>query len=324
MRRGRLPLTALRSFESAGRLLSFTQAAEELFVTQAAISRQIRELERSLGLALFERHHRSVSLTENGAHLLARLTRSFDAIDDALRHMIPSAAATALVVSAEPVSRRAGWCRVSIVFVPCGPRSMSRSSPIRGSSSFGHRAPNSRSAMAHRRRAGRVSRRSGWREAWLHPCCRLRCWRRGRPCAIPRTSRAIRCCMRMGGSIGRSGWSRPASHPRKLPADPCSTTVPWSFPRPLRGHGVALGDLVLVKDDIAGGPACRSLRSDGFSRPAIGWSRHVSIASARPRESSLTGCMIRFHDAASGVVFGGLRHKPAPALTPTPATTTVR
>jgi LysR family glycine cleavage system transcriptional activator len=102
MRRGRLPLTALRSFESAGRLLSFTQAAEELFVTQAAISRQIRELERSLGLALFERHHRSVSLTVNGARLLARLTQSFDEIDGALRQMIPSSAATSLVVSAEP------------------------------------------------------------------------------------------------------------------------------------------------------------------------------------------------------------------------------
>ncbi|MEO8321509.1 MAG: LysR family transcriptional regulator, partial [Bradyrhizobium sp.] len=42
MKRGRLPLTALRSFEAAGRQLSFSRAAEELFVSQAAISRQIR------------------------------------------------------------------------------------------------------------------------------------------------------------------------------------------------------------------------------------------------------------------------------------------
>ena len=47
MKRGRLPLTALRSFEAAGRHLSFSRAAEELFVSQAAISRQIRELEGS-------------------------------------------------------------------------------------------------------------------------------------------------------------------------------------------------------------------------------------------------------------------------------------
>jgi LysR family transcriptional regulator, glycine cleavage system transcriptional activator len=49
MKRGRLPLTGLRSFEAAGRLESFTLAAEELFVSQAAISRQIRDLEQQLG-----------------------------------------------------------------------------------------------------------------------------------------------------------------------------------------------------------------------------------------------------------------------------------
>jgi LysR family glycine cleavage system transcriptional activator len=53
MKRGRLPLTALRSFEAAGRHLSFSKAAEELFVSQAAISRQIRELEALIGHALF-------------------------------------------------------------------------------------------------------------------------------------------------------------------------------------------------------------------------------------------------------------------------------
>ena len=49
MKRGRLPLTALRSFEAAGRLESITLAAEELFVSQAAVSRQIRGLEDQLG-----------------------------------------------------------------------------------------------------------------------------------------------------------------------------------------------------------------------------------------------------------------------------------
>lgn len=102
MPRGRLPLTSLRSFESAGRKLSFTLAAEELFVTQAAISRQIRELERSLGTKLFARHHRRVSLTETGALLLARVSAGFDLIDDALRDVSSAAQANTLVVSAEP------------------------------------------------------------------------------------------------------------------------------------------------------------------------------------------------------------------------------
>ena len=53
MWRGRIPLTALRSFEVAGRLENFTLAAAELFVSQAAISRQVRELETRLGTKLF-------------------------------------------------------------------------------------------------------------------------------------------------------------------------------------------------------------------------------------------------------------------------------
>jgi LysR family glycine cleavage system transcriptional activator len=81
MKRGRLPLTALRSFEAAGRHLSFSRAAEELFVSQAAVSRQIRELEAQIGRPLFERLHRRVVLTEAGQDLLEHLTQSFDTID---------------------------------------------------------------------------------------------------------------------------------------------------------------------------------------------------------------------------------------------------
>ncbi|MCB8879137.1 transcriptional regulator GcvA [Acidisoma cellulosilytica] len=102
MRRGRIPLTALRSFESAGRLLSFSRAADELFVTQAAISRQIRELETLLGTKLFHRHHRAVTLTEPGAKLLDRLSDSFDAIADAVDEATAVPVVTELVVSAEP------------------------------------------------------------------------------------------------------------------------------------------------------------------------------------------------------------------------------
>ena len=57
-----LPLTALRAFESAARLLSFKAAAEELSVTPTAISHQIRVLEDWLGVALFERLPRKVRL----------------------------------------------------------------------------------------------------------------------------------------------------------------------------------------------------------------------------------------------------------------------
>ena len=66
-RRYRLPQVAFfQGFESAARNLSFTKAAEELFVTQSAVSRQIKALEDHLGVALFERRPRSLILTEAG------------------------------------------------------------------------------------------------------------------------------------------------------------------------------------------------------------------------------------------------------------------
>lgn len=102
MKRGRLPLTALRSFEAAGRLNSFTMAAEELYVSQAAISRQIRDLEAMLGQALFDRGHRSVALTLAGAKLLAVLTRSFDDVDLCLEHIRSSDKVATLTLHAEP------------------------------------------------------------------------------------------------------------------------------------------------------------------------------------------------------------------------------
>ncbi|HXX85011.1 MAG TPA: transcriptional regulator GcvA [Casimicrobiaceae bacterium] len=65
--RRRLPsLDLVRGFEAAARHLSFTRAAEELFLTQSALSRQIQTLEEQLGVPLFERRHRSLLLTEAG------------------------------------------------------------------------------------------------------------------------------------------------------------------------------------------------------------------------------------------------------------------
>lgn len=65
------PLDLLASFEAAARHLSFTNAAAERFVTQSAMSRQMRALEDDLGTALFRRQHRALTLTEPGARLFA-------------------------------------------------------------------------------------------------------------------------------------------------------------------------------------------------------------------------------------------------------------
>ena len=70
-RNGLPPLDLLVGFEAAARHLSFTKAAEELFLTQSAVSRQIKELEDVLGIALFQRRHRALVLTEAGQQFYA-------------------------------------------------------------------------------------------------------------------------------------------------------------------------------------------------------------------------------------------------------------
>ncbi|NBB69080.1 MAG: LysR family transcriptional regulator [Alphaproteobacteria bacterium] len=75
------PLTSLRTFEAAARRGSFTKAAEELHVTQSAVSRQIRTLEEDLGVPLFRRVHRKVRLTADGDRLLPVLTQAFRDIE---------------------------------------------------------------------------------------------------------------------------------------------------------------------------------------------------------------------------------------------------
>ncbi len=81
----RLPsLNALRAFEAAARHLSFTRAAEELFVTQAAVSHQIKSLEDQLGLQLFQRRNRRLILTEAGQALLPAMTDALDAMETAI------------------------------------------------------------------------------------------------------------------------------------------------------------------------------------------------------------------------------------------------
>ncbi len=93
------PLNALRAFEAAARHLSFTKAAEELFVTQAAISHQVKALEAALDLQLFRRLNRRLMLTDAGQLYLPALTEAFDAIDTATTRLRADENAGRLVVS---------------------------------------------------------------------------------------------------------------------------------------------------------------------------------------------------------------------------------
>jgi LysR family glycine cleavage system transcriptional activator len=77
------PLNALRAFEAVARFLSFTKAADELLVTQSAVSRQVKNLEDIIGVPLFLRKAQ-LELTEEGKRLLPVLTESFDRMDQVI------------------------------------------------------------------------------------------------------------------------------------------------------------------------------------------------------------------------------------------------
>jgi LysR family glycine cleavage system transcriptional activator len=77
------PMTALRTFEAAARNESFKQAAEELNVTSAAVSHQIKTLEDTLGLSLFRRRGRAVQPTDAAKRFAGRLAQAFDTIETA-------------------------------------------------------------------------------------------------------------------------------------------------------------------------------------------------------------------------------------------------
>lgn len=99
----RLPsLIALRFFEETARHLSFNCAARALCVTQGAVSRQIRLLEDSLAIRLFERDHKGIRLTPAGALLLPSVTNAFDVIERGVRQVAKQADHRCLIVSLPP------------------------------------------------------------------------------------------------------------------------------------------------------------------------------------------------------------------------------
>ena len=98
--RNALPaLDLLVGFESAARHLSFTKAGEELYLTQSAVSRQIKELEDQLGVPLFQRRHRALALTEAGHQFYAAAAQALSTMRTATDRLRAHAGKKALSVT---------------------------------------------------------------------------------------------------------------------------------------------------------------------------------------------------------------------------------
>lgn len=102
------PLNALRAFEAAARHLSFTKAAAELYVTQAAVSHQVKQLEEDLETKLFHRLTRRLRLTDDGQTLLQVTGTSLDAIARVAATLRERAQGQSLTVTLTP-SFSASW-----------------------------------------------------------------------------------------------------------------------------------------------------------------------------------------------------------------------
>ncbi len=111
-----LPLGALRAMEAAGRLGGFAPAAAELGVTPGAITAHVKALEARLGVALFTRGARGVSLTEAGRRAMPALTQAFDAMDAAKAALRAEAAPLSLSIAALPAVAQL-WLRPRIALM---------------------------------------------------------------------------------------------------------------------------------------------------------------------------------------------------------------
>ena len=100
LRRNLPSLDLLRGFEAAARNLSFTRAAAELFVTQSAVSRQVKTIEDHLGVALFVRRHRALGLTEAGHELYRATAQALHQLADAAAKIRERGAGRTLTVTA--------------------------------------------------------------------------------------------------------------------------------------------------------------------------------------------------------------------------------
>ena len=96
------PLNALKMFEASARNLSFSGASEELFVTPSAVSHQVKTLENFLGVELFHRSNRKVTLTPQGEQYLASVKHAFDEIEMATQRLSATQGASVVQISVAP------------------------------------------------------------------------------------------------------------------------------------------------------------------------------------------------------------------------------
>jgi DNA-binding transcriptional LysR family regulator len=296
--RNALPaLDLLVGFEAAARHLSFTRAGEELFLTQSAVSRQIKELEEQLGVELFQRRHRALALTEAGRSFYASAAQVLTTMREATERLRTQAGKKSLSVTTTHsfaalwlIPRLAGFTRshpgvdVRItaetrvqdlerdgldVAIRHGPASLAGSTAVR--------------LMGER----------------VFPVCSPKLMKdRARPLRQPKDLRQ-HCLLQYDDPDGRHPWLHWKTWLEVEGIAELRPVATLSFsgyeqiiPAALAGHGVALGRSPLVRDLLASGELVAPFKSS--ADPARAYYAIVSrTAAGRPEVGAFVDWMKR-------------------------------
>ena len=225
------PLNALRAFEAAARHESFTRAAEELCVTQGAVSHQVKALESELGLKLFNRERQRLIITEEGRNYLEVVRDALDRIASGTERLLQRQSAGALTVSTSP-NFAAKWLVHRLGrFADAHPHV-----DLRVSASLHH-------VDFAREDVDLGIRHGDGVEPGLHvtrlcaetltPVCSAKLMRGRNRLRAHRISPGIRCCTSTTEATGRSGWTQPVLKAWTLSGALCSIRLAWCSMRQL-------------------------------------------------------------------------------------------
>jgi LysR family glycine cleavage system transcriptional activator len=258
------PLNALRSFEVAARQLSFTRAAQELHVTQTAVSHQIRVLESHLGVRLFLRLPRRLALTVEGQAYARELGSVFDRIADATLALQAQPRREVLTVTALP-SLTARWLVPRLGrFLDAHPRIDLRLLATERTLDFVREAVDIGIRWGYGRWAGLSSEKLMDDECF--PVCSPRLLRRRRmtltdlqrqPLLHDDSPDGWRRWLRAAGAVGVDAEGGHVFNDANL-----------TLQLAAEGRGVALGRRVLVEEDLASGRLVRPFALSIPSEPS--------------------------------------------------------
>ena len=245
------PLNTLRAFQIAAATLSFTETADQLFVTQAAISHQIKSLEEFLGKKLFERGNRTLNLTESGRQYLPFIDQVFNVLLEGTESVMQFDALPILTVSVMP-SFATRWLVPRLgLFIKSNPNIEFRLAPSRSLTNFTR--DNVDIAIRHGGGTYRGLKSIHLLDEQIYPVCSPNLMEGKHPLKSPHDLKHHVLLHDEGHGNWRTWLVEAAAREVDASKGPVYTDSSMAVQSAIEGDGVALARSQLVKDDIARG-----------------------------------------------------------------------